>query len=158
RTPLAAARGGETRDRKRDHRPRFHTSRGESHPPRREATRRELPPAKDSRMIAPHAATRLDLDGTAEAPPSRRVVITGIGCVTPIGTGVDGLWDGLKRRESAVRRIDRFDPTPFRSQIAAQVDDFDPLDHMDRSRVRRMDRFAQLAVATSRMALDDAGI
>jgi 3-oxoacyl-[acyl-carrier-protein] synthase II len=96
-----------------------------------------------------------DEDGKVEP---RRIVITGIGCVTPIGTGVEGLWEGLQRRQSAVRAIDRFDPSPFRSQIAAQVDDFDPLDHMDRSRVRRLDRFAQLAVASARMALDDASL
>ena len=88
----------------------------------------------------------------------RRVVVTGIGCVTPIGTGVEGLWEGLRRRRSAVRRIDRFDPSPFRSQIAAQVDDFDPADYMERARYRRMERYAQLSVASSRLALEDAGI
>jgi 3-oxoacyl-[acyl-carrier-protein] synthase II len=89
---------------------------------------------------------------------SRRVVITGIGCITPIGNGATGLLEGLHRRESAVRRISRFDPSPFRSHIAAQVEDFDPNDHMDRSRHKRMDRFAQFSVAAARMALDDAGL
>ncbi|MBV9774386.1 MAG: beta-ketoacyl-ACP synthase II [Gemmatimonadetes bacterium] len=88
----------------------------------------------------------------------RRVVVTGIGCLTPIGSGVEGLWSGLQRRESAVKRIDRFDPSPFRSQIAAQVDDFDPLDYMDRNRARRMERYAQFSVASSRMALEDAAL
>lgn len=106
-------------------------------------------------MIAPKTA-RLHEDGEESTSRDRRVVVTGIGCITPIGAGAEGLWDGLKRRESAVRPIDRFDATPFRSQIAAQVDDFDPLDHMDRSRVRRLDRYSQLAVATARLALDDA--
>ena len=93
------------------------------------------------------------------APPERRrVVITGIGAVTPIGSGVDGLWEGLKRRESAVQTIDRFDPSPFRSRIAAQVNDFEPADHMDRQRVKRTERYAQFSIAASRMALDDAGI
>ena len=94
------------------------------------------------------------------SPPngSRRVAITGIGCITPIGTGVEGLWDGLKRRESAVRTITRFDPTPFRCHIAAQVDDFDPTDYFDRQRLRRLDRFAQFAVAASQMALADAAV
>lgn len=100
-------------------------------------------------MIAPREEAR------GEHQP-RRVVITGIGCITPIGTGVEGLWEGLKRRESAVRAIDRFDASPFRSRIAAQIDDFDPLDHIDRSRVKRLDRYAQLAVAASRLALGDA--
>ena len=88
----------------------------------------------------------------------RRVVVTGIGCITPIGTGVEGLWEGLQRRESAVRRISRFDPTPFRSHIAAQVDDFEPTDYMDRSRARRMERYAQFSVASARMALADAAL
>ncbi|HET8656051.1 MAG TPA: beta-ketoacyl-ACP synthase II [Longimicrobiaceae bacterium] len=93
-------------------------------------------------------------DHRAAAP--RRVVVTGIGCVTPIGAGVEGLWDGLHRRRSAVRRLDRFDPSPFRSHIAAQVDDFDPADYMDRSRVRRTDRYSQFAIASTRQALEDA--
>lgn len=88
----------------------------------------------------------------------RRVVITGIGCVTPIGNGAEGLWEGLQRRESAVRKISRFDASPFRSRIAAQVDDFDPVSFMDRSRVKRLDRYAQFAVASSRMALEDAAL
>jgi 3-oxoacyl-[acyl-carrier-protein] synthase II len=88
----------------------------------------------------------------------RRVAITGIGCVTPIGTGVEGLWDGLRGRVSAVRAIDRFDASSFRSRIAAQVDDFDPALYMDRTRAKRLDRYAQFAVASSRLALDDAGL
>jgi 3-oxoacyl-[acyl-carrier-protein] synthase II len=91
-------------------------------------------------------------------PAPRRVVITGIGAITPIGTGVEGLWEGLRRRESAVRRIDRFDPSPFRSHIAAQVDGFEPETYMERNRARRMERYGQFAVAASRMALDDSGL
>jgi 3-oxoacyl-[acyl-carrier-protein] synthase II len=91
-------------------------------------------------------------------PAPRRVVITGIGAITPIGTGVEGLWDGLRRRESAVRRISRFDPSPFRSQIAAQVEDFEPETYMERNRARRMERYAQFSVAASRLALEDARV
>lgn len=94
----------------------------------------------------------------APAAGPRRVVITGIGAVTPIGTGAEGMWEGLRRRESAVRRISRFDPSPFRSHIAAQVDDFEPTDYMDRARSRRMERYGQFAVAASRQALEDAGL
>ena len=86
----------------------------------------------------------------------RRVVITGIGAVTPIGIGVEGLWDGLRRGASAVRGITRFDPSPFRTRIAAQVDDFHPTDHIEERRARRIDRFGQLSVAASRLALTDA--
>jgi 3-oxoacyl-[acyl-carrier-protein] synthase II len=87
----------------------------------------------------------------------RRVVITGIGAVTPIGSGADGLWSGVQANRSAVRPIDRFDASAFPSRIAAQVD-FDPSDHLDARRSRRLDRFSALAVAASRDALAHAGI
>ena len=87
---------------------------------------------------------------------TRRVVVTGIGAVTPIGHGGDGLWNGVMADRSAVRCIDRFDPRPFPSQIAAQVNDFEPEDHLDARRARRLDRFSQFAVAASRMAATDA--
>jgi 3-oxoacyl-[acyl-carrier-protein] synthase II len=93
-----------------------------------------------------------------ERPLPRRVAITGIGAVTPIGTGPDGMWEGLRRRESAVQRLDRFDPSPFRSHIGAQVNGFEAEDYMERSRARRMERYAHFSVACSRMALDDAGL
>lgn len=94
--------------------------------------------------------------GEQRAP--RRVAVTGIGCITPIGIGVEGFWRGLQRRESAVRCIDRFDASPFRSRIAAQVDDFDPADFLDRQRGKRLERYAQFSVVSARMALDDAGL
>jgi 3-oxoacyl-(acyl-carrier-protein) synthase len=88
----------------------------------------------------------------------RRVVITGVGAVTPIGTGADGLWSGLAARRSAVREITRFDPAPFRSRIAAEIPDFRPHDHLDAKRAKRLDRFSQLAVTSARFALADAGL
>ena len=89
---------------------------------------------------------------------SRRVVITGIGAVTPIGTGVEELWTGLRRRRSAVGTITRFDPSPFRSHIAAEVADFHPTDHLEERRARRLDRFGHFSVAATRLALADAAI
>ncbi len=89
---------------------------------------------------------------------SRRVVITGIGAVTPIGTTADGLWSGLEARLSAVRTVSRFDPTPFRSRMAAEIPDFRPQDHLDAKRARRLDRFSQLAVTSAGLALSDAGL
>jgi 3-oxoacyl-[acyl-carrier-protein] synthase II len=86
----------------------------------------------------------------------RRVVVTGIGALTPVGHGAAGLWEGVLRGESAVRCIDRFDPSPFPSHIAAQIDDFVAADHLDVRRARRLDRFSQLAVASARMAVEDA--
>ena len=88
----------------------------------------------------------------------RRVVITGVGAVTPIGTAVDGLWAGLQARTSAVRTVTRFDPTPFRSKMAAEIPDFRPQDHLDAKRAKRLDRFSQLAVTSAGLALADAAI
>ena len=65
------------------------------------------------------------------ASSERRVVITGIGALTPIGLGVDGLWTGLQRRQSVVGPVTRFDPSPFRSRVAAEVRDFRPGDFME---------------------------
>ncbi len=87
----------------------------------------------------------------------QRVAITGIGAITPIGTGVENLWAGVRSGESAVRRITRFDSSPFSSQVAAEVA-FDPLDYMTAKRARRLDRFSQFALVCSQMALEDAGL
>ncbi len=87
---------------------------------------------------------------------ARRVVITGIGAITPIGLGVDGLWAGLRRRTSAVRCITRFDPTAFKSRVAGEVADFVASDHIEGRRARRLDRYSQFTVAATRMALEDA--
>jgi 3-oxoacyl-[acyl-carrier-protein] synthase II len=87
---------------------------------------------------------------------THRVAITGIGAVTPIGHGAAGLWDGVLANRSAVRAIDRFDPSPFPSRVAAQIEDFRPGDHLDARRARRLDRFSQLAVVAARMAAEHA--
>jgi 3-oxoacyl-[acyl-carrier-protein] synthase II len=89
---------------------------------------------------------------------ARRVVITGIGAITPIGLGVDGLWAGLRRRTSAVSCITRFDPTVFKSRIAGEVSDFFASDHIEERRARRLDRFSQFTIAATRMALADAAL
>ncbi len=86
----------------------------------------------------------------------REVVVTGIGAVTPIGHGSQGLYAGLRRERSAVDRITRFDPSPFSCTIAAEVRDFDPAAYFEPKRLRRLDRYAQFALACARMALDDA--
>ncbi len=88
----------------------------------------------------------------------RRIWITGIGLITPVGIGVDAFRAGLRAGCSPVRRIDRFDASPFRSQVAAQVDDFDPLAWMPPKTARQLDRFSQFGLAAGRLALDDAGM
>lgn len=86
----------------------------------------------------------------------RRVVVTGIGAITPIGLGREGLWEGLRAQRSAVGPVTRFDPSPFRSRTAAEVRDFVPSDHLEAKRARRLDRFGQFAVVAARMALEDS--
>lgn len=86
----------------------------------------------------------------------RRVVITGVGPITPIGTTRDCFWNGLQHQRSAVRSITRFDPSPFRSHNAAEINDFVPTDHIEAKRAKRLDRFAQFSVVGAQMALADA--
>jgi 3-oxoacyl-[acyl-carrier-protein] synthase II len=88
----------------------------------------------------------------------RRVVITGIGAVTPIGTSGEGLWEGIRRERSAVGSLTRFDPSPFRSHNAAEVNDFVPTDHLERKKAKRLDRFGQFSVSSASMAVADSGI
>src|SRR5438034_5091767 len=85
----------------------------------------------------------------------RRVAITGIGALTPIGTARDGLWDGLRRQRSAVRPLSRFDPSIYHSQIAGEMD-FHPSDFISEKRLKRLDRYGQFKVASARLAVEDA--
>jgi len=85
-----------------------------------------------------------------------RVVVTGLGCVTPIGTGKDAFWDNLLAGKSGGVRITHFDPTNFACQVAAEVKDFDPSLYMDKKDARRIVRFIQFAIAASKIALEDA--
>ena len=87
-----------------------------------------------------------------------RVVITGIGPVTPIGIGVDAFWDSLREGRSGVRRVPALAEAGLKVQIAADIPEFDPTDFMDAKAARRMARFAQLAVAAGRLAVADAGL
>ncbi len=88
----------------------------------------------------------------------RRVVITGLGTVTPIGTGVSDYWNSLLEGKSGVRRIEKFDTEGFSSKIAGEVKDFNPKDFFDAKSIRRMDKSTQFALASSIMAQQDAGI
>ena len=85
-------------------------------------------------------------------------MITGIGAVTPIGSTVDGLWEGLLRERSAVGSVTRFDPSIFKSHNAAEVNDFEATDWLERKRAKRLDRYGHFSVATAQMAIADAGL
>ncbi|HZV80515.1 MAG TPA: beta-ketoacyl-[acyl-carrier-protein] synthase family protein [Candidatus Binatus sp.] len=85
-----------------------------------------------------------------------RVYITGIGAVTPIGIGREGLWKGALAGTRGVRSLQRFDSSPFRSKVAGQVDDFDPADFLDKRVAQRSERFAQFSLAAARLAFEDA--
>ena len=88
----------------------------------------------------------------------RRVVITGMGVVTPVGTGIVQFWDNMISGKSGVSRIETFDVEKIASKIAAQIKDFDPTAFMDAKAAKRMDRFAQFAVAATVLALEDSGL
>jgi 3-oxoacyl-[acyl-carrier-protein] synthase II len=88
----------------------------------------------------------------------QRVVVTGLGAVTPVGIGVEAFWQGLQAGKSGVARVTHFDPSRYRSQLAAEVKDFDPLEWIDKKSLERMDRFTVFAVAAAAMAVKDAGL
>ena len=88
----------------------------------------------------------------------KRIVVTGVGAVTPIGDTVDATWDAMRHGRGGIARITRFDPTPYESQMAGEVKDFDPTKYMDRKDARRTDRFAQFAVAAASQALTDGKV
>ncbi|HSK20011.1 MAG TPA: beta-ketoacyl-ACP synthase II [Longimicrobiales bacterium] len=96
---------------------------------------------------------------TADSQRDRhRVAVTGIGPITAVGTGADDFWEGLRRERSPVRRITRFDASVWRSQIAAEVDGFEPGDYMDTKLARRLDRFCHFSIAATRLAIADAAL
>ncbi|OGO72156.1 MAG: beta-ketoacyl-[acyl-carrier-protein] synthase II [Chloroflexi bacterium RBG_19FT_COMBO_56_12] len=88
----------------------------------------------------------------------KRVVVTGLGCISPLGNDVQALWSGLLAGRSGVGQITQFDPTDFKVKIAAEVKDFDATALFGSKEARRMDRFSQLAVAAAIQAVQDAGL
>jgi 3-oxoacyl-[acyl-carrier-protein] synthase II len=88
----------------------------------------------------------------------RRVVITGLGAITPLATGVEESWQRLCKGKSGVGIITKFDPSNFNVQIAAELKDFHPEDFLDKKKIRRTDPFIQYALIVARMAIDDAGL
>ena len=89
---------------------------------------------------------------------SRRVVVTGLGAVTPIGNSVDDFWASVKAGKIGFDRITKFDTTDYKCHIAAELKDFNPQDFMDRKAAKRMEPFSQYAVAAAKQAIDDSGL
>ena len=89
---------------------------------------------------------------------NRRVVVTGLGVLTPIGTGKEKFLAGLREGRNGIGRITQFDPAEYTCQIAGEVNDFNPDDFIDKKDSKRMDRYSQFAVAAAKMAAEDSGI
>lgn len=89
---------------------------------------------------------------------NRRVVITGMGAVTPIGNSVEEFWNGIKEGKTGFGPITYFDTADYRCKLAAEVKDFDPTQYMDKKSARRMEQFCQFAVAAAGQAIADAGL
>ena len=87
-----------------------------------------------------------------------RVVVTGMGAITPIGNDVESFWNGLKEKKVGIGPITQFDTTEYKAKLAAEVKDFDPKNYMDPKAAKRMERFSQFAVAASKEALENSGI
>ncbi len=88
----------------------------------------------------------------------KRVVVTGLGAITPIGIGKDEFWQSLLAGKSGIGKITHFDASEYTTQIAGEVKDFDPAKYIDKKEAKRMDPFTQFAVAASKMAFEDSGI
>ena len=88
----------------------------------------------------------------------RRVVITGLGPITCIGKGVEGFWNGIRAEKTGIRPITCFDVSPFGVRVGGEISDWNPEEFFTPQRLKRLDRYAQFAVASAKLALDDAGL
>jgi len=88
----------------------------------------------------------------------KRVVVTGLGALTPIGNNLEEYWEGLKSGKSGSAPITYFDTEKFKTKFACELKNFNPLDHFDRKEARKLDRFAQYAMVSADEAIEDSGI
>lgn len=88
----------------------------------------------------------------------KRVVVTGMGAITPVGIGVNEFWQSLLAGKSGITKCTRFDASEYATQIAGEVKDFEPGNYMDKKEARRMDRNTQFAIASAKMAIEDSGL
>lgn len=108
--------------------------------------------------MSDHGGLQAAVENEEGGAMKRRVVVTGLGMVTPLGTGVEKNWEALRSSRSGIKTIEKFDPSPFKSRIAGEVRDFRSEDFMDKQQVRRFDIFVHYAVASARMAMEDSGL
>lgn len=88
----------------------------------------------------------------------KRVVVTGLGCVTPVGIGKNEFWNSIKSGVCGIDKVTRFDASSFQSQVAGEVKNFNPEDYISKKEVKRIDRFTQYAIASAKMAVEDANL
>ncbi len=88
----------------------------------------------------------------------KRVVVTGLGALTPLGNNLNDYWNNLIKGVSGAGPITRFDPEKFKTKFACEIKNYDPLDHFDRKEMRKMDPFTQYAMITSKEAIEDSGL
>ena len=88
----------------------------------------------------------------------RRVVVTGLGIISPIGNDIDTFWENVKKGTVGIGEITKFDTTDFKVKLAAEVKDFDATKYMDKREARRMELFSQYAVAAAKQAVEDSGL
>ena len=88
----------------------------------------------------------------------RKVVVTGLGAVTPLGIGVGPTWEAVLAGRSGISKITRFDTAEFPTRIAAEIKEFHPEDFVDRKEIKRMDPFIQIAMAAAHLAMEDSGL
>src|SRR5215468_9681840 len=91
-------------------------------------------------------------------PQQRRVVVTGVGAVTPLGNTAEETWEAICQEESGIGVITRFDASDFSTRIAAEVKEFEPEKYIEKKECKKMDTFIHYAIATSIMALENAGL
>src|SRR4026208_610285 len=89
---------------------------------------------------------------------TRRIAVTGLGLITPLGTGVERPWKAICAGESGIGRITKFDPAAYDAQIAGEVKDFDPAQFIEKKDIKKMDTFIHYAVGAAQLAVDDAGL
>ena len=88
----------------------------------------------------------------------RRVVITGLGAITPIGNNVEEFWEGIEQKKCGIDKISLFDATGFKTSLVAEINDYEASEHFDVKQAKRLDRSSQFAIVAAREAFKDSGI